>query len=60
MKKGKTLGAPHLPLQRHLTHSGPQPGRVINPGGLRLWREQRQASGKGAVLMGNVWVDVFK
>ena len=43
MKKGKTLGAPHLPLQRHLTHSGLHPERVINPGGLRFWKEHRQA-----------------
>lgn len=62
MKKGKAFGALYLPLQRHLTHSGPHSKPVINPGASRLWRGQRlaePASGKGSALMGNVWVDVF-
>lgn len=59
MKKEEALGAPYLPLQRHW---GPHPGMSLTQwfwasAGAEAGREL--ALGKGAVLMGNVCVDVF-
>lgn len=56
MKKRQAAGAPICAVQRHSVNSGHYPVRLLTT--LELLGEAR-SQGKEAVLMGNVWVDVF-